>query len=679
MTEAVLSNVDHRAADNIRVLSAAMPERAKSGHPGGAMGGADYIHILFSEFLDFDPADPHWPMRDRFFLDPGHMSPMLYAQLYLLGYFKKEEIMNFRQWGSPTAGHPELSVQHGIENTSGPLGIGHTLGIGAAMAERFLTTRFGDWMAHKTYLYISDGGIQEEISQGAGRTAGFLGLGNVIMFYDANDIQLSTEVDEVMTENTGKKYEAWGWHVQTIDGNDHDAIREALQNAIAEEDRPSLIIGKTTMGKGAITADGNSYEGKVDTHGKPLSKTGADINATIKALGGDPEDPFKIFPEVAKFYAQIKAGKQKAAAAKKTTQASWASENPEQADKLELFLSGKLPSNVDFSEIEQPNGPATRDASGTVMSYLADRVENMIVASADLSNSDKTDKYLKKTSSFKYHDFGGKFYQAGVSEFTMATICTGMALHGGVIPACGTFFVFSDFMKPALRMAALMEQPVIFIWTHDAFRVGEDGPTHQPIEQEAQVRLLEQLNNHKGHDSFRVFRPGDANETTWAWRYALENRSTPTGLILSRQGVPDLPGSSYTAMQRLGMGAYILQDTEDAPDVILVANGSEVGTCVEGSRLLQERDGLKVRIVSAPSEGLFRRQSKAYQDSVLPAGVPKFGLTAGLPVTVRGLVGSDGHVFGMTHFGYSGPYEVLDEKFGFTGENVYKEVKAFLG
>ena len=679
MTEAVLSNVDHRAADNIRVLSAAMPERAKSGHPGGAMGGADYIHILFSEFLDFDPSDPHWPMRDRFFLDPGHMSPMLYAQLYLLGYFSKEEIMNFRQWGSPTAGHPEISVQHGIENTSGPLGIGHTLGVGAAIAERFLTHRFGDWMAHKTYLYISDGGIQEEISQGAGRTAGFLGLGNVIMFYDANDIQLSTEVGEVMTENTGKKYEAWGWHVQTINGNDHDAIREALQNAISEESKPSLIIGKTTMGKGAITAEGSPYEGQVDTHGKPLSKTGADIDATIKGLGGDPEDPFKIFPEVAEFYQQIKEGKQKAAAAKKTTQASWASENPELADKLSLFLSGKLPASVDFSEIEQAEGPATRDASGTVMSYLADRVENMIVASADLSNSDKTDKYLKKTTSFKYHDFGGKFYQAGVSEFTMATICTGMALHGGVIPACGTFFVFSDFMKPALRLAALMEQPVIFIWTHDAFRVGEDGPTHQPIEQEAQIRLLEQLNNHKGQDSFRVFRPGDANETTWAWRYALENRSTPTGLILSRQGVPDLPGSSYNAMQRLGMGAYILKDTEGTPDIILVANGSEVGTCVEGAKRLEEADGLKVRIVSAPSEGLFRRQSQAYQDAVLPAGVPKFGLTAGLPVTMRGLVGSDGHVFGMTHFGYSGPYKVLDEKFGFTGANVYKEVKAFLG
>ena len=667
------TNVSMSAADNIRVLSAAMVEKANSGHPGGPMGGADFVHVLFSEFMRFDPDDMTYPFRDRFFLDPGHLSAMLYSQLSLLGLFSMEELANFRQWGSPTPGHPELHVSRGIENTSGPLGQGHTFGIGAAIAERFLVERFGDWMTHRTYIYISDGGIQEEVSQGAGRIAGFLGLSQVTMFYDANDVQLSSTVGEVMTEDTAKKYEAWGWHVVTIDGNDHAAIRQALHECLAETARPSLIIGKTVMGKGAVLEDGSPYEGAVETHGKPLGKTKASYAHTVTSLGGDPENPFVIFPDVAALYEDVKARNRQAIANHKGRYQQWQQENPALATKLAGFLEGKLP-ELDFSTITPKENGATRDASGAVLAYLADHVENMIVSSADLSNSDKTDYFLKKTTSFKYQDFSGRFLQAGVSELTMAALCTGMALHGGVIPVCGTFFVFSDFMKPAVRLAALMEQQVIFVWTHDAFRVGEDGPTHQPIEQEAQIRLLEQLNNHSGKNSFLALRPADGHETIVAWEMALKNTETPSGLILSRQGIPDLPGSSYTQSLQARKGGYVVESDAVQPDVILLANGSEVSTLVGAAQLLREQTGLKVNVVSVPSEGVFRNQSADYQTSVIPAGVPVFGLTAGLPSSLAGLVGLQGKVVGMTHFGYSAPYKVLDEKFGYTAEKVFGEV-----
>ena len=659
----------NRAADNIRILAASMVEKAKSGHPGGAMGGADFVNVLFSEFLIYDPENPAWEGRDRFFLDPGHMSPMLYSQLALTGKFTKDELKKFRQWGSPTPGHPERDIMRGIENTSGPLGQGHTFAVGAAIAAKFLKARFGEIMNQTIYAYISDGGIQEEISQGSGRIAGTLGLDNLIMFYDANDIQLSTETKVVTSEDTAKKYEAWGWKVILIDGNNPDEIRQALNEAKAETERPTLIIGHTIMGKGARKADGSSYEANCATHGAPLGGD-AYIN-TIKNLGGDPENPFVIFPEVAELYAKRAEELRKIVAERYTQKAEWAKAHPELAAKLEYFFSGKAP-QVDWEAIVQKPDAATRAASATVLGALATQVENMVVASADLSNSDKTDGFLKKTHAFQKGDFSGAFFQAGVSELTMACCCIGMALHGGVIPACGTFFVFSDYMKPAVRMAALMEVPVKFIWTHDAFRVGEDGPTHEPVEQEAQIRLMEKLQNHKGHNSMLVLRPADVEETTVAWRLAMENTTTPTALIFSRQNITNLPaGNDYAQAAR---GAYIVAGSEDKPDVILVASGSEVSTLVAGAELLR-KDGIRVRIVSAPSEGLFRSQPKEYQESIIPTGSKVFGLTAGLPVTLEGLVGSNGKVWGLPSFGFSAPYKVLDEKLGFTAENVYRQVK----
>lgn len=667
----------NKAADNIRILAASMVEKAKSGHPGGAMGGADFVNVLFSEFLVYDPKNPAWEGRDRYFQDPGHMSPMLYSVLALAGKFTIDELKEFRQWGSVTPGHPEVNVMRGIENTSGPLGQGHTYAVGAAIAAKFLKARLGDVMNQTIYTYISDGGIQEEISQGAGRIAGTLGLDNLIMFYDANNIQLSTTVGEVTTENVAMKYEAWGWKVITINGNDVTEIRRALTEAKAETSRPTLIIGNTIMGKGAVGADKSSYENKVSTHGQPLSAAGVSIADTIRNLGGNPDDPFQIFPEVAELYAKRAKELEAIVAERYAAKAEWVKANPELAAKMDLWFSGKAPV-IDWKAIEQKPNQATRAASATVLGVLATQVENMIVSSADLSNSDKTDGFLKKTHAFVKGDFSGAFLQAGVAELTMACVCIGMSLHGGVIVACGTFFVFSDYMKPAIRMAALMEQPVKFVWSHDAFRVGEDGPTHEPVEQEVQIRLMEKLKNHKGHNSMLVLRPADVTETTIAWKMAMENTATPTALIFSRQNITDLPakGNRYDEALQAEKGAYIVESDEN-PDVIMVASGSEVSTLEEGAALLRA-DGIKVRIVSVPSEGLFRSQSKEYQESVIPTGSKVFGLTAGLPVNLEGLVGANGKVWGLESFGFSAPYKVLDEKLGFTGQNVYNQVKELL-
>ena len=667
-----------KAANNIRILAASMVEKAKSGHPGGAMGGADFVNVLFSEFLRYDPDNMLYPYRDRFFLDPGHMSPMLYSVLALAGHYTMEDLQQFRQWGSITPGHPEVDFLRGVENTSGPLGQGHAMGLGAAIAERFMVARFGEWMAHKTYIYISDGAVQEEVSQGVGRIAGNLGLSNIIMYYDSNNVQLSTKVDEVDTEDVEMKYRAWGWDVLKVDGHNAAQIREALKKANEATEKPTLIIGTTVMGKGAVTAEGGSFEDKVSTHGQPLSAAGASYAATVAALGGDPENPFQIFEESKSLYAERAAALREEMIARKAVEAEWRAANPTLARKLDMFLNGKLP-QIDYRSIEMKPDCATRAASATVLGVYAEKVENMIVASADLSNSDKTDGFLKKTTAFKKGDFSGKFFQAGVSEFTMACIMNGMALHGGVIPACGTFFVFSDYMKPVVRLSALMRLHVIYIWTHDSFRVGEDGPTHQPIEQEAQIRLMEHLHNHQGERSMVVLRPADSEDTIAAWKIALEEQR-PVALILSRQDIKNLPTLSSSrrdeAMQS-AKGAYIVMDSAK-PKVVMIASGSEVSTLVEGAELLK-KEGINVRVVDVPSEGLFRDQPKSYQEAVIPADALRYGMTSGLPVTLLGLVGSMDNIHGLNHFGHSAPYKVLDKQFGYNGETVYNEVMKLLG
>ena len=659
----------NKVADNIRILSVAMVEKAKSGHPGGAMGGADFINVLYSEFLEYDPANPYWEGRDRFFLDPGHMSPMLYSVLACAGKYTLNDLQNFRQWGSITPGHPELDVLHGIENTSGPLGQGHVFAVGAAIAAKFLKSKFGQVMDQTIYAYISDGGIQEEISQGAGRLAGHLGLDNLIMFYDANDVQLSTSVSEVTSENTAMKYEAWGWRVIEIDGNDASQIRQALTQAKAECEKPTLIIGKTVMGKGARKADNSSYENDCATHGAPLGGE-AYVN-TIKNLGGDIENPFVFFEETKEVYARREQELKEIVAKKMQEKAIWEKENPELAAKMADFFAGKMP-EIEWNSISHKPDQPTRAASASILSVLGQRYENMIVASADLSNSDKTDGFLKTTKPITKDDFTGAFLQAGVAELTMACVCIGMALHGGVIAACATFFVFSDYMKPAIRMAALMELPVKFIWSHDAFRVGEDGPTHEPVEQEVQIRLMEKLKNHKGKNSMLVLRPADVDECTICYKLMMENTTSPTGMILSRQNIKSLPKNDYAAEK----GGYVVT-CDGNPDVVLLASGSEVSTLCDVAEILR-KEGKRIRVVSIPSEGLFRTQSTEYQESVLPYGVKRFGLTAGLTLNLEGLVGSDGYVHGLQSFGYSAPYKVLEEKLGFMPEQVADKVRNFL-
>ncbi len=671
------NNKLQRAADNIRILAASMVEKAKSGHPGGAMGGADFINVLYTEFLRYDPDNMAYPHRDRMFLDPGHMSPMLYAVLSLAGNYSTEDLQSLRQWGSVTPGHPEVDVMRGVENTSGPLGQGHAMALGAAIAERFMVARFGEWMAHKTYAFISDGAVQEEISQGVGRIAGHLGLANLIMYYDSNNIQLSTKCDEVDTEDIEMKYKAWNWNVITVNGQSIDEIRAALKAANAETERPTLIIGKTIMGYGARKADGSSFENMVSTHGQPLTAAGADIAATIKNLGGNPDEPFAVFEESKEVYAQRKEELRAWAKQMQTTEAAWRKENPALAEKMDNFYSGKLP-EIDYSAINIKPDDATRSASSAMLGYFAEHVENMVVSSADLSNSDKTDGFLKKTKAFTKGDFSGNFFQAGVAELTMACVMNGMALHGGIIPACGTFFVFSDYMKPAVRLSALMEKKVIYIWTHDSFRVGEDGPTHEPVEHEMQIRLMEHMRNHSGERSMLVLRPADAEETVAAWKMALEEKR-PVALILSRQNIKSLPAMNGLSRREEAMkatqGGYVVMEAPNAK-VTLVATGSEVSTLVDGAELLAE-EGIATRVISIPSEGLFRDQSKEYQAEVL-GNLPRYGMTSGLSVNLRGLVGEEGFIHGFDHFGYSAPFKVLDEKFGYNGKTVAAEVKSML-
>ena len=671
------NNKLQRAADNIRILAASMVEKAKSGHPGGAMGGADFINVLYTEFLRYDPDNMAYPHRDRMFLDPGHMSPMLYAVLSLAGTYTTEDLKSLRQWGSVTPGHPEVDVMRGVENTSGPLGQGHAMALGAAIAERFMVARFGEWMAHKTYAFISDGAIQEEISQGVGRVAGHLGLSNFIMYYDSNNVQLSTKCNEVDTEDIEMKYKAWNWNVITVNGQSIDEIRAALKAANAETERPTLIIGKTIMGYGARKADGSSFENMVSTHGQPLTAAGADIAATIKNLGGNPEEPFAVFEESKEIYAQRREELRAWAKEMQATEAEWRKANPALAEKMDNFYSGKLP-EIDYSAINIKPDDATRSASAAMLGYFAEHVENMVVSSADLSNSDKTDGFLKKTKAFTKGDFTGQFFQAGVAELTMACVMNGMALHGGIIPACGTFFVFSDYMKPAVRLSALMEKKVVYIWTHDSFRVGEDGPTHEPVEHEAQIRLMEHLHNHSGKRSMLVLRPADAEETVAAWKMAMEE-TRPVALILSRQNIKSLPAMGGESRRAEAMkaekGGYVVIENKDAK-VTLIATGSEVSTLVEGAELLAA-EGIATRVVSIPSEGLFRDQPKEYQAEVL-GNLPRYGMTSGLSVNLRGLVGENGFIHAFDHFGYSAPFKVLDEKFGYNGKTVAEEVKAML-
>ena len=672
-----------KAADNVRILSAAMVEKAKSGHPGGAMGAATAITLLFAEFLRFDPKNPQWEARDRFLMDPGHMSPLLYAELVLTGRLSLEDLKNFRQFGSITSGHPELSVEHGIENSSGPLGLGQGMAAGVAIAERYKVAQFGDIVSHKTVALVSDGGIQEEIAYGIGRIAGHLKLSNLIFFYDANGVQLSCKTSDVMDQDFKKQYESWGWRVLEADGENVDELRQAFKAAFAEKERPTIVIGHTTMAKGAVGASGESFEGKVSTHGQPLSGAGASTEETIRHLGGNAENPFEIFPEVKAAFDSRLQELEKIAADWNAKKADWDSKNPEKAATLRSWLAGKSV-KLDLKDLAQKDGEATRNSSGTVLSYLAKNYRNIICSSADLSNSDQTQKFLNETRIMTPGDFGGAFVQVGVAELSMGAIACGLALSGGLYPICATFFVFSDFMKPVIRMAALQGLPVKYVFTHDSFRVGEDGPTHQPIEHETQLRLLEDLVKEDGRPQMLVLRPADAAETTVAWEMAFENEDSPTALILTRQKVGALPvpqgTSRYAEAAKCRRGAYIVSDNTPSgknPDLTFVANGSDVLLCHDAAEILRG-EGKNVRVVSMISPKLFLIQDAAYRESVIVPWTPVYALSSGLPVLFKDVVGGFGKVAGLERFGASAPASVLEKKFGYEPESVAKNARKYL-
>ncbi|HSQ43262.1 MAG TPA: transketolase [Fibrobacteraceae bacterium] len=670
-----------KAADNIRILSAAMVQKAKSGHPGGAMGAADFMAVLFGEFLRWDPENPQWIARDRFYMDPGHMSPLIYSLAHLTHRLEMEDLKHFRQLNSHTPGHPELQLAHGIENTSGPLGLGHAIALGSAIGERFLAERFGEIVAHKTYVLISDGGIQEEISYGVGRIAGHLKLSNLILFYDSNKVQLSCHCADVMTQDVRGQYEAWGWRVLEIDPYVPEQSRAALQQAQAETEKPVLIIGHTTIGKGVRKTDGTLWEGKVEVHGQPLDGAGASTAETIRGLGGDPQNPFVVFPEVQSAFDQRLQELRSEVATWKSAKTQWDAANSEKTKALTSWFSGKPP-QVDVTRIPQKEGVATRVNSGSILAYLAENVGNMICSSADLSNSDNTQAFLDRTGIFKPGDFRGAFVQPGVAELTMASIANGIALHGGLIPVCATFFVFSDFMKPAMRLAALMGLPVKYVFTHDSFRVGEDGPTHQPVEHESQLRLLEKLTRKDGQSEMLVLRPADWAETAVAWQMALENHSTPTALILTRQAAPALPAQNATARlesaAQARRGGYVVSDnSQGRPDLSLIANGSDVMLCHQAAELLRAQ-GKKVRVVSMISPRLFLLQDQAWRDSVLPPFRPVLGLSSGLPCVFDRVVGPMGRSIGLERFGASAPFTVLEELFGFTPQSVAQKAESYL-
>lgn len=671
-----------KAADNVRILSAAMVQKAKSGHPGGAMGAADALTVLFGEFLRFDPENPEWPARDRFFMDPGHMSPLLYSQLALIRKLNMDDLAQFRQLGSRTPGHPELELHLGIENTSGPLGLGHGFALGSAIAERVMVQRFGDLFAHKTVVLISDGGIQEEIAYGVGRIAGHLQLSNLIMFYDSNRVQLSCETQDAVSHDIAAQYRAWGWKVLEVDGHDVAALRTAFATAYQETAQPVLVIGHTTMGKGAKNAQGAAFEGMVSTHGQPLDAAGASTDASIRAMGGDPSQPFHVFPDVQKAFDTRLSELSSHVGAWNEQHAQWAKAHPELASTHAAWLAGQAP-QLDLSVVPQKEGVATRVSSGSVLAWLAKNQKNMVCSSADLSNSDNTQAFLDQTGIFRPGDFSGAFLQPGVAELTMGAACCGIALHGGLIPVCATFFVFSDYMKPVMRIAALMGLPVKFMFTHDSFRVGEDGPTHEPIEHETQVRLLEELNHADGRPEMLVLRPADAAETTVAWEMAMANGNSPTTLILSRQNMAVLPVPSGTTRleqaRQCRQGAYIVCDNTSGarPDLTFVANGSDVSLCCAAADLLRAQ-GKMVRVVSMISPKLFRNQPQSFRDSLLAPWSPVLALSSGLPLVFERVVGPLGRTLGLERFGASAPFTVLEKEFGYTPEAVASQAQAYL-
>jgi transketolase len=663
-------SIEQLAIDTIRTLSIDMVEQANSGHPGMPMGAAPMAYTLWTKYMRHNPSNPSWPNRDRFVLSAGHGSALLYSLLHLSGYdLPMEELKSFRQWGSRTPGHPEYGHTPGVEATTGPLGQGIAVAVGMAMAERHLAATYNrdgfPVIDHYTYVICGDGDLMEGVSAEASSLAGHLHLGKLIVLYDSNDISLDGETSYTFTEDVAKRYEAYGWQVLRVeDGNDIKEIGRAIEEARADQVRPTLIEIKTTIGYGSPNKAGKSA-----AHGSPLG--GDEVKLAKEAYQWPYEEPFFIPDEVREHFASWKKHAEQEEARWQEMMANYKSAHPDLAQQLELALKGELPQGWDADLPVYEAGSAkmaTRQASGAAINALAKRVPFLIGGSADLASSNNTT--MKGIPVFHAEDYSGRNLWFGVREHAMGAAMNGMSLHGGLRVYGGTFFVFSDYLRPSMRLAALMKQPVIYVFTHDSFVVGEDGPTHEPIEHLPSTRAI---------PGMTVIRPADANETIAAWRYVISHQEGPYALVLSRQGLPILPGTAEKSRDSLPLGAYVLSDpAEGSPEAILIATGSEVSLAMEAQKQLAEK-GIPVRVVSMPSWELFEKQPLEYKDSVLlPHVKARVAIEMANPLGWERYVGEQGTVIGIAHYGASAPGDRLIKEFGFTPEHVVAAVENVL-
>jgi len=655
--------LEQLAINTIRTLAIDAVQQANSGHPGAPLGMAPMAYVLWQKFMRHNPQNPNWLGRDRYILSAGHASMLVYALLHLTGYdVSLDELKNFRQWGSKTPGHPEYGHTPGLEATSGPLGQGCAMSVGMALAEQHLAARYNqkdlEIIDNWTYAMVSDGDLQEGISHEAASLAGHLRLGKLIWLYDDNDVQLDTPTNVSFSEETTVRFEAYGWRVMMVhDGNDTTAIEQAIHAAKQQGDRPTLIRVKTIIGYGSPNKAGTSK-----AHGEPLGAE--EVQRTKENLGWPHAEPFTVPDEVRAHMNATERGRQQEAEWQELME-RYRAAHPALATELERALAGELPENwtADVPTFEAGGKPmATRAASGKVLNALAKRVTTLAGGSADLAGSTKTT--IEGEEFTKIGNFVGRNLYFGVREHGMAAAANGMSLYGGVRPYVGTFLVFSDYLKPALRLAALMHQPVIFVFTHDSIGLGEDGPTHQPIEQLASLRATP--NTH-------VYRPADANETAAVWEMALERKDGPTALVFSRQDLPILPRNH----QGVRRGAYVVKEADGDLHVVLIATGSEVSIALEAADALAQ-DGIGARVVSMPSMEVFRAQDAAYRDSILPRGVKRVAVEAASPLGWHEWVGHDGAVVAMHGFGASAPYKTLLDKFGFTAQNIAKIARGLI-
>tara|TARA_R110002124_G_scaffold183735_9_gene351240 strand:- start:20121 stop:22232 length:2112 start_codon:yes stop_codon:yes gene_type:complete len=662
-----MASLDQLCANTIRTLSMDAVQKANSGHPGMPMGMADVSYVLWTKFLKHNPKNPQWFDRDRFILSAGHGSMLIYSLLHLTGYdLSLDELKNFRQLGSKTAGHPEKHLTPGVEMTTGPLGQGFATGVGMAMAENFLDGNFNtdshNIVDHYTYAIVSDGDLMEGISHEAASLAGHLKLGKMIYLYDANSISIDGSTDLAFTEDPVKRFEAYNWHVQEIDGHNHSEIENAIKNAKEETEKPSIVICRTHIGFGSP-----NKQDSASSHGSPLGEE--ETKLTKQSYGWDPDKSFYIPEEALEiFRKEVDKGK--------LAESEWEEKfnnfkksKPELADRFDKWIHGILPDNLEellpiFETDEK--GVATRSASGTVLNALKDEISNLFGGSADLEGSVKTN--LKDEGVFSADNPTGRNVHYGVREHGMVAALNGMTLHGGVIPFGGTFFVFTDYCRPSIRLAGLMETPAIYVMTHDSIGLGEDGPTHQPVEHLASLRAMPNVN---------VIRPGDANEVSYAWKVAIESKTTPTIIVLTRQNIPTFERTSENATKLVEKGAYILSDSEKTtPDAILIATGSEVYLAMEAKSKLKE-EGIDARVVSMPCWDLFVNQDSDYIEKVLPKSVTnRVSIEAGSTFGWEKWVGNSGVAIGIDTFGESGPYEELYNHFGITTTKVTEAVKA---